>query len=62
MNIKSRKDKLQKVAKQIEAEKLHALVKQAAEETDLQAADSSDYSEKLFAKLLESIKIDGLED
>lgn len=59
MNIKSRKQKLAQLTKQAEQE---TLIKKAAEEADLQAADSADYSERLFAKLLDSIKIDGLED
>ena len=66
MSIKSRKNSLQKIIKEAKqnksAEQLNTLVKQAAEEVDQQAADSSDYSEKLFAKLLDSIKIEGLED
>lgn len=59
MSFKSRKQLLEKLAKQSQQD---TLVKQAAEEADLQAADSADYSEKVFAKLLESIKIEGLED
>lgn len=62
MSIKTRKQKLEKIAKLSEAEQFNAMVKKAAEETDQQAADSADYSEKLFAKLLDSIKIEGLED
>lgn len=62
MNLKKRKQKLEDINKQSSSEQLDTLVKQAAEETDQQAADSDDYSEKIFAKLLESIKIDGLED
>jgi hypothetical protein len=59
MSIKNRKQQLEKLSKQAEQD---ALVKQAAEEADQQAADSTDYSEKIFAKLLQSIKIEGLED
>jgi len=59
MNIKSRKQKLEKLNKQAAQE---AMIKKVAEESDVLAADSSDFSEKVFAKLLESIKIEGLED
>lgn len=47
---------LKKIAKQ---EKLIKI----AEDTDLNnTVDAADYSDKLFDKLLESIKINGLED
>ena len=59
MTNKPRKQFFEQLSKKAEQE---ALIKKAAAEADQQAADSSDYSEKLFAKLLESIKIDGLED
>lgn len=60
MNIKSRKQQLEKIAKQAQQD---AIVKKAAEEADLQAADSGDYSDKVFDNLLESIlNGPGLED
>ena len=65
MSIKSRKEKLKKVLEKStkkEADQFNALIKKAAERSDQQAADSADFSEKLFDDLLESIKIDGLED
>ncbi len=38
-------------------------MKKIAEDIDLNnAADAEDYSNQLFNKLLESVKIDGLED
>lgn len=40
-----------------------SLIKKLAQETDLnEANDAASYSEKVFNKLLESIKIDGLEE
>lgn len=65
MSIKSRKEKLKKVLEKSakkEADQFSALIKKAAERSDQQSADSADFSEKLFDDLLESIKIEGLED
>lgn len=54
-----RKQALQELAKKAEHD---AMLKKIAQEADEQAADAADYSEKLFDKLLQSIKIEGLED
>jgi hypothetical protein len=60
MNKQSRKATLEKLVKQAEQE---ALIKKVAEDKDVNsAADASDYSERVFQKLLAEIKIDGLED
>ena len=56
MSVK-RIELLKKIAEQ------EKLMKKIAEDTDLNnAADAEDYSDKLFNKLLESVKINGLED
>lgn len=55
----SKKNILIKIAAQ---KKLDELIKIAAEETDLQAADSNEYSDMLFDKIIDAMKIDGLED
>lgn len=60
MNKTERKNKLKNLAKQAEQE---TLIKKVAQDDDINnAADAADYSEKVFDKLLESIKIEGLED
>lgn len=58
MNIKSRKDKLQKLIKDAEQD---AKIKKIAEDVN-DATDPTDYSEKVFDKLLDAISIPGLED
>jgi hypothetical protein len=60
MNKKARKAALDKLVKQAEQD---ALIKKVAEDTDVNnAASASSYSEKVFEKLLNEIKIEGLED
>ena len=60
MNKKSRKETFKTLIKDAEHK---ALLQKIAQDTDLNSAtDASDYSDKLFEKLLNSIKIDGLED
>lgn len=60
MNKQARKSALEKLLKQAEQE---ALIKKVAEDSDVNdAADANSYSEKVFQKLLNEIKIDGLED
>lgn len=59
LSRKSRKKILANINYLIEQE---SIIKKLAEENDLQAADAEDYSEKIFNKLLESTKIEGLED
>ena len=60
MNKKARKAALEKLVKQAEQD---ALIKKVAEDTDVNnAASASSYSEKVFEKLLNEIKIEGLED
>lgn len=56
---RSRKQIFQELSKKAEQE---ALLKKTAQEADEQSADAEDFSEKLFNKLLNSIKIEGLED
>lgn len=56
---RTRKQIFQELSKKAEQE---ALLKKVAQEADEQSADSADFSEKLFNKLLDSIKIEGLED
>lgn len=59
MSLKSRKKILNNINKLAEQE---ALIKKIAQESDQQSADAMDYSENIFNKLLENIKIEGLED
>ena len=60
MNKKARKTALEKLVKQAEQE---ALIKKVAEDADINnATDASSYSDKVFEKLLNEIKIEGLED
>lgn len=55
-----RKNAIKALVKKAEQE---ALLKKASEEADINSAsDAADYSEKLFDSLLNSIKIEGLED
>lgn len=56
---RTRKQIFQELSKKAEQE---ALLKKVAQEADEQSADSADFSEKLFNKLLDSIKIEGLEE
>jgi hypothetical protein len=59
MNSKSRKNELEKLVKQAEQA---ALLKKVADEASQQTTDSTAYSDKIFTNLLDSIKIEGLED
>lgn len=60
MNKKERANKLKNLAKKAEQE---TLIKKIAQDSDVNdAVDTADYSEKVFEKLLNSIKIEGLED
>jgi len=60
MNKLARKAALEKLIKQAEQD---ALIKKVAEDSDVNSTeDATSYSEKVFQKLLEEIKIDGLED
>jgi hypothetical protein len=55
-----RKNAIQALLKKAEQE---ALLKKASEAADINnASDAADYSEKLFNSLVDSIKIEGLED
>ena len=60
MNKKARKNALEQLVKQAEQE---ALIKKVAEDADVNnATDAASYSEMVFQKLLNEIKIEGLED
>jgi hypothetical protein len=60
MNKKERKEYLKQLNSQAEQQ---SVLKKIAEDTDLNATeDAATYSEKVFQKLLDSIKIQGLED
>lgn len=59
MSLKSRKKILNNINKLAEQE---VLIKKIAQESDQQSTDATDYSENIFNKLLENIKIEGLED
>lgn len=58
MNKTDRKNKLKELLKKAEQEALPAKIAQDINN----AVDAADYSEKVFDKLLDSIKIEGLED
>lgn len=60
MNKESRKNRIKKILKQAEQD---TILKKIAEDSDVNAAaDADNYSEKVFQKLLNDIKIEGLED
>lgn len=60
MNKNKRKNNLKSLAKKAEQE---SLIKKISQDNDLnEANDAVNYSETVFNKLLESIKIEGLED
>lgn len=60
MNKNDRKNKLKELLKKAEHEALPAKIAQDQDIND--AVDAADYSDKVFNKLLDSIKIEGLED